>query len=96
MARAHDPAAMTNQYGDLHDYMTGIYLRPATEAELAESVASGFEGAFRYAGDPITIVHDCGLTAVEFGPVEGVDTSDMTSDDYAVLPVEVVYVAGGA
>ncbi len=90
---------MTNQYGDLHDYMTGIYLRPATEAELAESVksvASGFKGTFRYAGDPITLVHDCGLTAVEFGPVEGVDTSDMTSDDYAVLPVEVVYVAGGA
>ncbi len=85
----------TKQYGDLHDYPTGTYLRPATEAELAESVASGFEGAFRYAGDPITIVHDGGMTVVELGPVEGVDTSDMTSDDYAVLPVEVVYVAGG-
>jgi len=25
-------------YGDLHDYQTGAYIRPATEAEQTESV----------------------------------------------------------
>lgn len=33
-------------FGDLHDYQSGEYLRPASLAELSASRASGPEGVF--------------------------------------------------
>lgn len=38
------------EYGDLHDYHTGEYLRPATQAERDESRASGPEGVILVSG----------------------------------------------
>jgi hypothetical protein len=35
----------TNTYGDLHDYSTGEYLRPATKAELTKSLEAAFDGS---------------------------------------------------
>ena len=40
-------------YGDLHDYRTGAYIRPATAEELAESIEAeqdGGAGAFELDG----------------------------------------------
>lgn len=39
-------------WGDLHDYQTGAYLRPATRREYEASLHAGPEGAFTDASAP--------------------------------------------
>lgn len=46
----------TANYGDLHDYNTGDYLRHATRRELLESLASGPEGAFDLDGRTVAVI----------------------------------------
>ncbi len=44
-------------FGDLHDYQTGEYLRPATERERDRSLAEGPEGAWARAGRTVYVAN---------------------------------------
>lgn len=45
----------TKTYGDLMDYTTGDYIRPATEAERDESRDAGPEGVIRVDGRSVYV-----------------------------------------
>ena len=49
-ARAEEARKSPSTHGDLHDYASGEYLRPATLAERDESRASGPEGVILVRG----------------------------------------------
>jgi hypothetical protein len=46
----------TTSYGDLHNYTTGDYIRPATRRELQKSLAAGPEGAFDLEGVTVAVI----------------------------------------
>jgi hypothetical protein len=56
MRKRNEERTMTTQiktatnYGDLHDYTTGEYIRPATAAERKASDEAGDEGVIRVDG----------------------------------------------
>jgi hypothetical protein len=46
----------TANYGDLYDYTSGDYIRPATRRELQRSLAAGPEGAFSLQGVTVAVI----------------------------------------